>query len=196
MVSKAGFAACVAAVVGCATVARAADDDWEHYRHDASRSGEQRHFSDLANPAKVPGLAIRWQWPPTAAGEGGMFYASPVVIHGRVFIGSTSGRFYALDANTGTLIWRYPPLPQPPLSGSCGSAGDVQAFGAYGILSSASLHKNTIIFGAPRSGPRRRWRPWQRSALFARSGDRRARLEERRRCSSERVQLRRDRRAT
>ena len=57
MVSRAGVAACVAAVVGCATVARAADDDWEHYRHDVSRSGEQRHFSDLADPAKVPGLA-------------------------------------------------------------------------------------------------------------------------------------------
>lgn len=152
MVSRAGVAACVAAVVGCATVAWAADDDWEHYRHDVSRSGEQRHFSDLADPAKVPGLAIRWQWPPTT-GEGGMFYASPVVIDGRVFIGSTSGRFYALDANTGALIWSYPPLPQPPLIGSCGSVGDVQAFGAYGILSSASPYKDTIIFGAPDPAP-------------------------------------------
>ena len=153
MVSRAGIAACVAAVVGCATVAWAADDDWEHYRHDVSRSGEQRHFSDLADPAKVPGLAIRWQWPPTAAGEGGMFYASPVVIDGRVFIGSTSGKFYALDANTGALVWSYPPLPQPPLIGSCGSVGDVQAFGAYGILSSASPYKDTIIFGAPDPAP-------------------------------------------
>jgi hypothetical protein len=72
MVSRAGVAVCVAAVVGWATVARAADDDWKHYRSDVSRSGEQRHFSYLADPAKVPGLAIRWQWPPTAAGEGGM----------------------------------------------------------------------------------------------------------------------------
>jgi hypothetical protein len=47
MVSTAGVAACLAAVAGCATVARAADDDWEYYRHDVSRSGEQRHFSDL-----------------------------------------------------------------------------------------------------------------------------------------------------
>jgi outer membrane protein assembly factor BamB len=153
MVSTAGVAACLAAVAGCATVARAADDDWEYYRHDVSRSGEQRHFSDLADPAKVPGLAIRWQWPATAAGEGGMFYASPVVMDGRVFIGSTSGRFYALDANTGTLIWSYPPLPQPPLIGSCGSVGDVQAFGAYGILSSASPYKDSIIFGAPDPDP-------------------------------------------
>ena len=73
MVSTAGVAACLAAVAGCATVARAADDDWEYYRHDVSRSGEQRHFSDLADPAKVSGLAIRWQWPATAAGEGECF---------------------------------------------------------------------------------------------------------------------------
>jgi hypothetical protein len=30
MVSRAGVAVCVAAVVGWATVARAADDDWKH----------------------------------------------------------------------------------------------------------------------------------------------------------------------
>ena len=156
MVSTAGVAACLAAVAGCATVARAADDDWEYYRHDVSRSGEQRHFSDLADPAKVSGLAIRWQWPATAAGEGGMFYASPVVMDGRVFIGSTSGRFYALDANTGTLIWSYPPLPQPPLIGSCGSVGDVQAFGAYGILSSASPYERLNHLRRARSGPQRR----------------------------------------
>jgi outer membrane protein assembly factor BamB len=97
-----------------------------------------------------------------------MFYASPVVIAGRVFIGSTSGRFYALDADTGALIWSYPPLPQPPLIGSCGSVGDVQAFGAYGILSSASPYKNTIIFlafvnirdgRAPRGGGKLRCLP-------------------------------------
>jgi outer membrane protein assembly factor BamB len=153
MLSGFRIAAYAAAFVASVTAARAADEDWEHYRHDTARTGEQQHFSALADPAKVPSLAIRWQWPPTPAGEGGMFYASPIVINGRVFIGSTSGRFYAIDAKTGSLLWTYPPPPQPPLIGSCGTVGDVQAFGAYGILSSASAHKHTIIFGAPDPDP-------------------------------------------
>ncbi len=153
MLSRIGIAAYTAAFVGFATAASGAADDWDHYRHDTDRTGEQQHPSALADPAKVPSLSIRWQWPPTPAGEGGMFYASPIVIDGRVFVGSTSGNFYALNASTGALLWKYPPTPQPPLIGSCGTVGDVQAFGAYGVLSSASPYKHSIIFGAPDPDP-------------------------------------------
>jgi outer membrane protein assembly factor BamB len=153
MASGIRIAVYAASFVACAMVARAADDDWGQYRHDPTRTGDQPHSSVLADPAKVPNLAVRWQWPSAPAGEGGSFYASPVVIDGRVFIGSTSGAFYALDANTGALLWQYPPTPQPLLIGSCGMVGDVQAFGAYGILSSASPYKHTIIFGAPDPDP-------------------------------------------
>jgi outer membrane protein assembly factor BamB len=128
------------------------EDDWPDYRHDRGRSGEQERHSALSDPAKVPGLAVRWQWPPSAGGEGGSFYASPIVIDGRVFIGSTSGRFYALDAKTGALLWQFPPGPQP-LLGSCTAGGVPQSFGAYGVLSSASQYERLVIFGAPDPDP-------------------------------------------
>lgn len=145
---------CAVVLIGCSGDGWAAGgDDWPNYRHDTSRTGEQERASELSDPAKVPSLAVRWQWPPTAAGEGGSFLASPIVIDGRVFIGSTSGRFYAIDAKTGTLLWQFPPTSQPPLLGSCTAGGQFQTFGAYGVMSSASAHKNLVIFGAPDPDP-------------------------------------------
>ncbi len=145
---------CAVALVGCLGNERAnAANDWPNYRHDTHRTGEQEETSALSDPAKVPGLAVRWQWPTGAAGEGGAFLASPIVIGGRVYIGSTSGRFYALDAQTGALLWQFPPAPQPPLLGSCTAGGQFQSFGAYGIMSSASQHENMVIFGAPDPDP-------------------------------------------
>ena len=146
-----GAIVCAALLIGYS--ANALADDWPNYRHDTQRTGEQEHHSALPNPSKVPSLSVRWQWPPIAAGEGGSFYASPVVIDGRVFIGSTSGRFYAIDARTGALLWQFPPAAQPPLQGSCMPGGGVQSFGGYGVLSSASGYKKTVIFGAPDPDP-------------------------------------------
>jgi outer membrane protein assembly factor BamB len=142
-----------AVICSAMTPAWADANDWPNYRHDTHRSGAQREASALSDPARVPGLTVRWQWPPGAAGEGGSFYASPIVIEDRVFIGSNSGRFYALDAKTGALLWQFPPPAQPPLIGSCGAVGDVQSFGAYGVLSSASQHGERVIFGAPDPDP-------------------------------------------
>ena len=146
--------ACAVALLACAGKGRTDDDrDWPSYRHDTSRSARQGEASKLSDPAKVPGLAVRWQWPPTAAGEGGSFLASPIVIDDRVFIGSTSGRFYALDAGTGALLWQFPPGPQPPLLGTCTAGGGFQTFGAYGVMSSASGYRRLVIFGAPDPDP-------------------------------------------
>ena len=82
--------------------------NWPAYRHSGLRQGEQDHETDLSDPAKVPALAVRWTFTPPN-GEGGSFYGSPIVVHHRVFIGSTSGYFYAIDAKTGGLIWQFPP---------------------------------------------------------------------------------------
>ena len=146
--------ACAVMLLGCSETGWTADrDDWPNYRHDTSRTGEQEEGSALSDPAKVPSLAVRWQWPPSAAGEGGSFLASPIVIDGRVFIGSTSGRFYALDAKTGALLWQFPPTSQPPLLGSCKGGSFPQTFGAYGVMSSASRYEHLVIFGAPDPDP-------------------------------------------
>ena len=178
MVSRAGIAACVAAVVGCATVAWAADDDWEHYRHDVSRSGEQRHFSDLADPAKVPGLAIRWQWPPTTERGRNVLRLAGRDRRSRIHrqherqVLCARRQYGRLDLE----------LPAP----AAASADRLLRLGRRraGLWRLRDLVEREPLQGhnylrRPRSGPQRRWRSWQRAALFARSGDRRAGVEER-----------------
>jgi outer membrane protein assembly factor BamB len=122
--------------------------DWPSYRYNQHRSGHQPWAGRLSDPDDVPSLKVEWTWP-SSGSEGGGFKASPIVFEHRVFIGSWSGFFYALDAKTGNKLWQYPD-PGPALLGTCG-------FGNYGIQSSASrarIHGDeAVIFGAPDPNP-------------------------------------------
>ena len=135
----------IAGLMGCS-------QHWEMYRHDVIRSGGQINASDLSNPARVPSLAVRWTFPvpasDTIAGMFSAFRASPVVSHDRVFVGSNNGRFYALNANTGAVLWKYPNPLAPPLRSqwqcnpsSRGIAGGAIVTRIGGV--------DAVIFGAP-----------------------------------------------
>ena len=117
--------------------------DWPNYRNNELRSGHQEWSGPLSDPDDVKNLKVKWSWP-TSGSEGGSFIASPIFFEHRVFIGSTSGFFYALDAKTGNKLWQYP-NPGPALVGSCG-------YGAYGIQSSGARARingdEAVIFGA------------------------------------------------
>jgi outer membrane protein assembly factor BamB len=65
----------------------------------------------------------RWRWtpdppPPGATNE---IYATPVTWNGRVFVGVNSGDFYALDLQTGHVLWKRSFGFQPALT--CAAAG-------------------------------------------------------------------------
>ena len=108
--------------------------------------------SALSNPARVPSLAVRWTFnvpaADTVAGADPGFRASPVEDDGRVFIGSGNGRVYALNAETGTVLWKFPAPPAAPLRSqfTCNPS-------SQGIASSAAVAeiggKDAVIFGAP-----------------------------------------------
>jgi outer membrane protein assembly factor BamB len=97
----------------------------------------------------VPSLAVRWTFTPSA---GGSFYASPIKVKDRVFIGSTAGYFYALNDSTGALLWQYP-APGHPLIGTCAGDGPPQTYGQYGVMSSATDFDDWVIFGTPDPDP-------------------------------------------
>jgi len=129
---------------------------WSTYRYDALRGGNQPAVTALSDPKQVPKLAVKATFP-AGGSEGAGFLASPIVVGNRVYIGSLSGRFYALDATTLQPIWQYPPAGQQPLLGSCvgnpGNPNPTQSWGRYGIQSSATYYKNAagvsmVIFGA------------------------------------------------
>ncbi|HEV2362943.1 MAG TPA: PQQ-binding-like beta-propeller repeat protein [Caulobacteraceae bacterium] len=52
--------------------------------------------------AQASRLKVRWSFA-FASGK----YGQPTIVGGRVFLGGSSGRIYALDARTGCLRWRY-----------------------------------------------------------------------------------------
>jgi len=129
----------LATVLGCSK-------DWPAFRHNLLRTAQQSSNSALADPSRVPSLAVRWTYPTT--GAIGPFRASPIVFRGRVFIGNSNGRFYALDAHTGSLLWQYPPAAMPALTSqfTCNPS-------SQGIASSAVIGRvsgtDAVIFGAP-----------------------------------------------
>jgi hypothetical protein len=127
-------------------------DDWCTYRHDSQRTGAQPVQSDLTDPALISGLHVVGRFPPDGSAPiPGGFAASPIVIKGTVYIGDVNGIFYALDAASGALKWRYP-KPGAALAGSCAPAGNY-SFGQYGIRTGATYAviggQEAVIFGAP-----------------------------------------------
>jgi len=127
--------------------------DWPMFRHNTARTAEQQKPSALSNPDLVRVLKIKPSpWPFTPAG-GGAFRASPIVYNGVVYIGNSNGRFYAVDAVSGSQLWQYPLTGQPALTSQFTSNPS-----SFGIASSATIARisktdrgevDAVIFGAP-----------------------------------------------
>jgi outer membrane protein assembly factor BamB len=139
----AGPVAClllVTTLVGCAK-------DWKAFRHNAQRDAHQARASKLSDPAQVTTLHVATGWPFHPPGAQA-FRASPIVHKGRVYVGNGNGRFYAVDAVSGALLWQYPPLASQPLTSTftCNPS-------SFGIASSAAMAKiggtEAVIFAAP-----------------------------------------------
>ncbi|HEX9124668.1 MAG TPA: PQQ-binding-like beta-propeller repeat protein, partial [Actinomycetota bacterium] len=79
--------------------------DWLTYHRDPARSGVDPSSPPLGRP--------RLAW--TSAQLDGDVYAQPLVFGDRVFVATEHDSVYALDAGTGTVIWRTnlgDPVPQ------------------------------------------------------------------------------------
>jgi outer membrane protein assembly factor BamB len=97
-----------ALAAGCST-------DWPMFRQNQFRMAFQANITPLTDPSAVGTLHVAPGWPFQPAGAQG-FRASPVVWKGRVYVGNGNGRFYAVDAVTGGLVWQYPPPPAAALT--------------------------------------------------------------------------------
>src|SRR5215470_12503429 len=86
--------------------------DWKTYRASGARTAHQKHASDLSDPDRVAHLAVGWTWQPVG-GEPANFRASPIIVDHTVYIGSSNGFFYAINANTGAQLWRFPMANTP-----------------------------------------------------------------------------------
>jgi outer membrane protein assembly factor BamB len=126
------------------------EKEWHSFHHDSKRTSSQPKSTDLSDPAKVPGLAVRWTFtaPPPGSGGNSGFRASPVIDDNIVYIGNGNGYFYALNGDTGTVLWQYPAVGSPALvtQFKCNPS-------SFGIASSATIAeingKDAVIFAAP-----------------------------------------------
>src|SRR3954453_48984 len=125
------FASPAAAAGPCMT-APAGGGDWPSYGHDPANTRTQPEASGLG-PAAVAGLRPRWAFSTSSAGDQTGFNSTPVVYQGCVFVGSSGGVAYALDAKTGHVVWqRQLEAPNP------GSGGV--------IIGAAAINGGSVVF--------------------------------------------------
>src|SRR6202171_1885733 len=99
----------VALIVSLPVLAQQPDAD-DHRLHDEGDwpmyGRNLRHtFSNpksRINPKNASSLKLAWSFK-----TGDAVSASPTVVNGVVYVGSWDGYFYALDADTGSLIWKF-----------------------------------------------------------------------------------------
>jgi polyvinyl alcohol dehydrogenase (cytochrome) len=73
---------------------------WNGWSIDAHNSRFQQQPG--LSSARVPRLKVKWSLTYT-----GGRYGQPIIVGGRLFLTSSSGRIYALDAKTGCMHWRF-----------------------------------------------------------------------------------------
>jgi outer membrane protein assembly factor BamB len=79
--------------------------DWPQYLHSPQHDSVSN--ATAFTPANAASATQVWHWqPPAVTGEPApVLDASPTVVAGVVYIGAGSGGFYALNENTGAVLW-------------------------------------------------------------------------------------------
>jgi len=79
--------------------------DWRSYGHDSSNTRAQPAEHTIGR-LQAPRLAPAWTFSSTAAGGSGDFTGTPIVADGCVYAGSNDGWIFAMNADTGALVWK------------------------------------------------------------------------------------------
>jgi polyvinyl alcohol dehydrogenase (cytochrome) len=129
----------------CSTPAkslRVADGGWNGWGRDLVNSRFQPQ--PALKSSDVPRLKLKWAY----AYPGQMTWGQPTVVGGRVFVTSTTGQVYALDANTGCTVWSIDAGAPVRTAISIGPGNDEHASVAYFGDTSAIVHAVDADTGA------------------------------------------------
>jgi len=74
--------------------------DWNKFHFDRRNSGYNR-FENVLGPSNVANLGVTWSRKVGKTDN----YSSPAVAEGVVYVGTTNGHLYALNASTGAVKW-------------------------------------------------------------------------------------------
>ena len=93
-----------AEAASCAAVG-APGGDWPMYGADSANSRYQKH-EKLISPADVPLLSPAWTFSTKGAGGEGDITGTPVVAGGCLYVATSRGWVFALNADTGEVVWK------------------------------------------------------------------------------------------
>lgn len=79
--------------------------DWPSYGQNLSNTRSQTKEKTI-DTGNVLSLAPKWTFTGTSEGGTGPFHSTPVIAEGCLYITSGSGWIYALNADTGELVWK------------------------------------------------------------------------------------------
>jgi polyvinyl alcohol dehydrogenase (cytochrome) len=79
--------------------------EWRTYGGDLSNTRNQVH-EDVISGADVPMLATAWVFSSVANGGAGDFTGTPIIADGCTYVASTRGWVFAINADTGQLVWK------------------------------------------------------------------------------------------
>ena len=110
--------------------------DWRMYGHDQANTRAQPSEHTIGQ-LQATQLAPAWTFSSTQAGGSGDFTGTPTVADGCVYVGSNDGWVFAMNADTGALVWKR----QVPAGGSINSSVTVPGDGrVYAAVSHAASH--------------------------------------------------------
>ena len=92
------------AAVACAP-AEHPGGDWRMYGHDNANTRSQPAETTIGR-LEAPFLGPVWTFSASAAGGSGDFTGTPTVADGCVYVGSNDGWVFAMNADTGELVWK------------------------------------------------------------------------------------------
>src|SRR5271170_168343 len=107
---------------------RLTDDSWNGWGRDVENSRYQPRPG--ISPGDVPTLKVKW----TFAYPGQLVGTQPVVVGDRLFVGTTTGLIYSLNATTGCMYW------------TCQAQSDIRAPVGVGPFGKPSARKLAVYF--------------------------------------------------
>jgi polyvinyl alcohol dehydrogenase (cytochrome) len=122
-------------------------DDWPMYGNNLRHTFSQP--SSGLDSSNVGKLKVAWKFVP-----GDAVTASPTIVEGVVYVGSWDGFFYALDAASGAVKWKFqtdcdPAInPQPAYCPAPANPPSRYASDGGQITASAAVHEGSVYFAA------------------------------------------------
>jgi polyvinyl alcohol dehydrogenase (cytochrome) len=120
-------------IPGCANP-KSPGGEWRFYSGTLTGHREQLKEKTI-NTGNVSELGVAWQ---TTTPDEGLIHSTPVVVDGCVFTGTDLGNVYALNANTGKVVW----------TRSVGKSERSNTFEGAGIVGSPAVSRGLVYVGA------------------------------------------------